>query len=263
MITETGRVVSNQSIANNIWRMDLNLPQIVRTEPQPGQFLEILINPSWERPLRRPMSIAGINAGSLSLIYKILGSSTRELSHKQPGDTLQVIGPLGNSFSQSATGLTPVLVAGGVGLPPILWLHQNLLKQNINHYLIIGAQTGDEHFLTADERHNIYLATDDGSLGRFDTVIPVLIDIINKCNNIYVYSCGPEAMLEAVQATAARHKIAGQLSTESYMACGFGVCQGCVIRRSKNKQTEHSFHSQFALVCKDGPVFEFGEIKFD
>ncbi len=263
MLIETGQVVSNQSIADKIWRLEINLPEIVCTKPQPGQFLEILINSSWERPLRRPMSIAGMNATELSIIYKIIGSSTRELSIKQPGDTLQVIGPLGNSFSLPSADLTPVLVAGGVGLPPILWLHHNLLQQNINHYLIIGAQSAGEHFISADGPNNIYLATDDGSLGSQGTVIPVLLDRINKNSNIYIYSCGPEVMLEAVQATAIRYAIAGQLSTESYMACGFGICQGCAIRRNLFKHHTHSYRSKYALVCQDGPVFEIGAINFD
>ncbi len=263
MITETGLIISNRCIAQNLWRLEIEVPEIAGAQSQPGQFIEILVNPTWERPLRCPMSIAGIQDDTLTIIYKTIGISTHSLATKQSGETISVIGPLGNSFSVDGTGSIPVLVAGGAGLPPLLWLHQILTKQNILHYLIIGAQTGEEHFIKADEHKNIFLTTDDGSLGRRGTVMLVVESIIDKTNNIHIYACGPEAMLAAVQDTAFKHNIGGQLSTESYMACGLGICQGCVVKRRDFKPADHSYNLRYALVCKDGPVFNMRELYFD
>ncbi len=263
MISESGRIISNIKVATNIWRLDIQLPQIVAKRPHPGQFVELLIDPSFAKPLRRPMSIAGYTADVLSIIYKTFGEATRILTTRIAGDFIDVIGPLGNHFKLIEDDYsTPVLLAGGVGIPPILWLHQELNRQKQKHFLIIGARTKAEHFINPDNEKTI-LTTDDGSLGIKGTVIPVLNKIISNVVGTRIFACGPEPMLRAIQKIALATNQPAQLSIESHMACGVGLCQGCAIKRRNYQETEHSYHEKYALVCSDGPVFKAGEIDFD
>lgn len=248
-------IVANRQLAHQIWQMELAAPDLADDITGPGQFIEILISASWEKPLRRPMSIAGYTDGKLTIIYKIFGPSSHQLSQRAAGDYLSIMGPLGNTFTIN-NQLFPILIGGGVGLAPIWWLHRKLEAAGTAHALILGARSGDEHFIESQPDKNILLTTDDGSAGIAGTVLVPLPAILANNPNSMVFSCGPEPMLRAIQEFTADKQLPAQLSVESYMACGLGICQGCAIK------TDGARNKPFSLVCTDGPVFDAGELDF-
>ena len=154
-------------------------------------------------------------------------------------------------------------MGGGVGLAPIvnMW---NQINDNIeNNHLIIGAKTKNEHIHSHKPKNHIYLTTDDGSLGTKGTVMKTLKELCENIDNPEVFACGPEPMLKAVQSYVTMKHIPAQLAVESYMGCGVGICQGCVISRQNNNKKDHTYHERYSLVCIDGPVYNAGEITFD
>jgi dihydroorotate dehydrogenase electron transfer subunit len=256
LIIENATIVSNVEIAIGIWQMTMLAPEVSSHYRGPGQFINILSDDNWEHPVRRPMSIANVNGKNINIIYKIFGNVTAQLSQKIPGDSLNILGPLGNVFTGWKTKRT-VLVGGGVGLAPIL----NLYESCPNSTLIIGARTADEHFMDHEPEKNIYLTTDDGSLGVAGNVLTVL-ENLDFNDQIIIYACGPKPMLKAIQHFAAKYSIKAQLSVESYMGCGLGLCQGCVIERQNEQMKKHSYHEKYTLVCMDGPVYWSNEVCF-
>tara|TARA_B100000686_G_C16772422_1_gene966096 strand:- start:1450 stop:2244 length:795 start_codon:yes stop_codon:yes gene_type:complete len=263
MIFEKALVLSNKEIAIGIYEMILAAKKIADNDPFPGQFINISLSDSWLHPLRRPMSIAGFDGSNLRIIYKLFGEGTTILSNKKNGDILDLFGPVGNGFG-NPDGRYPILVGGGVGLAPILWLHKLFTQKGIVHHTIIGARSMSEHFLKHAPEDNFLLATDDGSIGEKGTVMPVLRDIWKNFVNPKLYACGPELMLKAVNDFALQKTINCELSVESYMACATGICQGCIVEKSDANisESEHTYHERYSLVCINGPVYNAGEILF-
>ena len=259
MKIEIVTITDNKLIAKNIWEMKIEAPLIVKDYKGAGQFIQILVESSWNNPLRRPMSIASIDNNEVSIIYKIFGEMTRILSTKLPGEKLDILGPLGNTFIFDNNSSIPVMVGGGVGLAPILNMHKEY-SGNSNVILIIGARSADEHFFDHDPDNDIYLSTDDGSAGVKGTVIDVMEKYLDIRKKIEIFACGPEQMLKAVQSYAVDKKIPAKISVESYMGCGIGICQGCVIERVNEDQSVHSYHEKYSLVCIDGPVYKSEEV---
>ena len=263
MLIERVKVVSNIELAYNIWEMHFEAPLILSAYTGSGQFINILVMDNWNHPLRRPMSIASASNGTVSIIYKIFGDVTEILSKKNPGEVVDLLGPLGNTFSNWDNGAYPVLVGGGVGLPPMLNLKSECESKNIDHTIIIGARNTKEHFMSHDPENNVILTTDDGSFGEPGNVMSPLNRIVTKIENPYIFACGPEPMLASIQIYALENDIPAQLSVESYMGCGVGLCQGCVISRNTENTLTHSYHEKYSLVCLDGPVYEVKDILFD
>ena len=258
MNIENVTISSNEEIAMNIWRMSMSAPKIAAAYIGPGQFINILPNDNWEHPIRRPMSIASVKSDRVEIIYKIFGNMTEKLSRKNVGNTMNILGPLGNVFTDwDKKEVEPILIGGGVGLAPIL----NVYESCRNPIMIIGARTASEHFMEHDPKNNIYLATDDGSMGIAGNVLKAM-DEVNINKNSIIYACGPEPMLHALQSYANDKNIRAQLSVESYMGCGVGLCQGCVINRKNGHVQKHSYHEKYSLVCLDGPVYESSEVTF-
>jgi len=255
MIISKCKIIDNIQIAKNIWRMRIDAPDIVDQYKGAGQFISISTERNDGHILRRPMSIAEVDGNNLTIIYKVFGEVTENLSKLDKGYILDVLGPLGNTFDLQQTNLTPVLIGGGIGLSPILNLDGIFRSDSQEVYTIIGAKTSDEHFLEHDIKNNFLLSTDDGSIGINGTVIDALGSIISNISNPYIYACGPEVMLLNLKRYMSNAELPGQFSVESYMACGFGFCQGCAI--SNDNKTGYS------LVCKEGPVFDYSEVRFD
>jgi len=263
MIIERARIKSNRPLAHEIWEMQFEAPNIAREYMGSGQFINILTVDDWNHPLRRPMSIASSEDDFVSIIYKIFGNMTRELTQKKSGETLDILGPLGNIFSKWDNGSYPILIGGGVGLAPILNLKKACDDNKIEYTMIIGARSGNEHFISHEPEKNIYLTTDDGSMGEKGTVMVPLQRLVEINKNAFIFACGPEPMLRAVKKFAINNDIQAQLSVESYMGCGIGFCQGCVIQRKISKIQTHSYHEKYSLVCMDGPIYNAMDIKFD
>ena len=262
MIFEDVTITKNDEIASGLWKMEFSAPLISSMYEGAGQFIQIQVETGWEYPLRIPMSIAECNDNIMSIIYKIFGEGTSILSQKISRDTINILGPLGNVF-KIHNDKSHIFVGGGVGLAPILNLWDQLNGRIENNYLIVGARTGREHIHSHDPENHVFVTTDDGSLGIQGTIMNTLKELCKKSKKPEVFACGPEPMLKAVHSYVKMHDISAQLAVESYMGCGVGICQGCVISRQNNRQKEHSYHKKYSLVCIDGPVYYAGEIKFD
>ena len=213
--------------------------------------------------MRRPMSVASQKEGEISIIYKVVGDGTQYMKDWEKGDTVDIIGPLGN-FWENYKGTFPILVGGGVGIAPILTFHNQLNEQNIAHALIMGAQTKVDHFMAHEPSKQIYMTTDDGTFGIHGNVLQPLMEIIesNGYSEPKVFTCGPPAMMEAIKHYTDESDIQCDVALETIMACGFGICQGCTVEYSESENKDaHSYRHKFGLVCLDGPIFNAKEIK--
>ncbi len=253
---ELGKVIFNAEIAEGIYKTVLISPDI-SSQSLPGQFVNILPSASWEQVMRRPMSIASQGNDEISIIYKAVGDGTRIMANWRIGEEVDLIGPLGNYWSTFESTF-PILIGGGVGIAPILNLHHLLLDKQIDHSLIMGARHKGEHFLEHDPDKDIYLSTDDGSLGIAGNVVDALKALFQNGShpeNCKIFCCGPPLMMENVRLYALEHQLFCDLALETIMACGIGICQGCTVERKVTESNSHSYRNRFALACMDGPIF--------
>jgi len=258
---EMARVISTREIADGIFESCLHAP-LIAAETKPGQFINILPCKSWNKVMRRPMSVASQDRGDISIIYKSVGEGTHAMTQWKPDVRVDLIGPLGNYWSDF-DGKYPVLIGGGVGIAPILNLHQHLIKKSIKHNLIMGARHKGEHFFEHDPQSGKYLSTDDGSVGIPGNVVDALHHIYPEQKfpaGCKIFSCGPPQMMEGVRQYAIEYQIPCDLALETLMACGFGICQGCTIEKKSTASEKHSYRNRFALACMDGPIFNAKEI---
>ncbi len=252
----SSKIISNQQLSKSFFQMDINCPEIVKIS-EPGQFVNIYFSGD-KKIFPRPFSIAGAKNGILKIVYKVVGSQTLQMSRWKSGHDLKILGPLGNKFSIK-TGGTHVLIGGGVGIAPMLFLKDSLVTKNSKPYLLIGARNKDEMFLFEDYESELNLSTDDGSHGFRGNVVSyfqALVDSMEK--PLHVYCCGPDKMLEVLAAYCKKMKFDLQVSIEKVMACGMGLCQGCA-----TKTKTESGEIKYSLVCKDGPVYNAGDVFFN
>jgi len=292
--------------------MCLDAPAVAQ-KAEPGQFIYVHTSNEYQPLLRRAFSVHKIShqppvtshqlknkekLKQMEILYRVRGEGTRILAEKKAGEELDIIGPLGKGFALCPLPFTlyPVLVGGGVGIAPLVFLAQNLAKnrkprttslrgrpKTENRILVlIGAKTKKE-ILCKDEFERlgceVKVATDDGSQGFKGKVTELLRNILASRSPFPVpriYACGPRPMLKEIAQLAQQYEIPCQVSLEERMACGVGACRGCVIKApssrlprtaslrgrhasgQKTKKPENSF--VYKRVCKDGPVFETGEI---
>ena len=259
---EIVKVISNEEIAENIFEAILFSPKISKVS-KPGQFINILPSSNWPKVMRRPMSIASQNSNEISIIYKVFGEGTDLMSKWKAGNTVDIIGPLGNYWNDFSNKL-PILIGGGVGIAPIINLHNMLNDKNIKHILIMGAKTKQEHFMSHDIENHILLCTDNGGLGIKGNVLAPLKKIIKVKNSdtIKIFTCGPSLMMKAVSKFSINNNIECDLALETIMACGIGICQGCTIVKKTNK-SNNTYRNKYALACIDGPVFNLKSLEYD
>lgn len=249
---ETAVVVSQKEIGKDIFDMVLSFPKGAK-EARPGQFLAMYCNDA-TKLLPRPISICGIDAeaGTLRVVYRIAGEGTREFSKMKQGDTLEVMGPLGNGFAMKEG--KAILVGGGIGIPPMLELAKQLSAEKT---VVLGYR--DELFLKDEfeKTAEVAVATEDGSFGTKGTVIDAIRE--NAITGDIIYACGPMPMLKALAEYASEHDMEAQISLEERMACGIGACLGCIC---KTKEKDHHTNVNNSRICKDGPVFDAKEVVF-
>ncbi len=234
-------IISNIEIAKDIFEMKLSGDTSEVTAP--GQFINIKLS---EKFLRRPISVCDYEKGKVTIIYKVVGDGTKIISRKKAGDSIDVLTGLGNGFDTSKSGDTPVLLGGGVGVPPMYALSKKLISEGKNVTVITGFNQACEVFYTEEFRKigaNVICTTADGSVGKKGFVTDALADI----DYSYFYACGPLPMLKAVYSVSTTE---GQLSFEERMGCGFGACMGCSCRTKYGNKR----------ICKDGPVLLKEEI---
>ncbi|MFZ1731298.1 MAG: dihydroorotate dehydrogenase electron transfer subunit [Bacteroidota bacterium] len=248
------RVTAIEMIAEDTWALRFHSPELA-SQLRPGQFLNILTTEQIDPLLRRPYSISNVIGDECEIMFSLLGKGTHALSRKQPGDTIGVLGPLGNTFGYEKKFGTAIIVAGGIGIAPFPFLTRELQQREIPLLTFLGARNAAR--VVSRGLTNLHLATDDGSAGFHGNVIAALTEHLetHDVDSPMIFACGPNAMLKAAQQFAADRGIPCELSLESEMACGIGICQGCPIER-------HQGERKFALVCTEGPCFDSNDILF-
>ncbi len=250
MIQTHASVHSVEEIASDIFRLAFRSREI-SAAALPGQFVNIKVNDSLFPLLRRPFSIFFVEGEIVSIIFNIIGEGTRILVGKKPGDVIDVIGPLGNGFSagmDSDNYKTALIVAGGLGIAPFPFFLSKLGKDK-NVLFFVGARTSKQ--IVRHGIDHIHAATDDGSEGFAGNVVDLLTEHLSDHHyeRPRIFCCGPTRMLRRLSEFAQQKRIECYASLECAMACGVGLCQGCPVETISGKK-------KYALVCKEGPVFE-------
>jgi dihydroorotate dehydrogenase electron transfer subunit len=274
-------VLTNNEVARGIFLMRLLAPEIAASV-RPGQFVNVNVSPEQDAKnmlppatchlppatcsplLRRPFSVCEVDrqAGTISLLWKVIGPGTQALARHQPGTTLSVIGPLGCGFDVSNTAGPIALVAGGVGVAPLPILAMELFSLGKKFEVLLGSRTNEEIWgereLTA-LGGKVHIATDDGSAGEKGFVTKLLAKWLheNAGAAAQVFACGPMPMLAAVAKLCLEARVPAQLAIETMMGCGFGICMGCPIESAAGVQQ----FGRYFLACLDGPVFSAEAIR--
>lgn len=218
---------------------------------RPGQFVQIRIGDGQDPFLRRPFSYYRASGGRVEVLYEVLGRGTELLSRKNKGDRLKVMGPLGNGFTEKLGKKKRILVAGGVGVPPLVFLAEKFGAD----CLLIGTKSKAEVLPKAELRKvksEVLFSTEDGSFGSKGFVTGLLEKILMQedLERIFIQTCGPKAMMRAVMALASKYGVEGEVSWDESMACGVGACLGCIVETRNGPKR----------ACADGPVFGFEEL---
>ncbi len=236
-------IVENKKLTENVYKMTLSGD--VSHITVPGQFVNIKLDGLF---LRRPISVCDVGENTLTIIYKVVGKGTELMSQMSEG-VLDLLTGLGNGYDLTVSGETPVLLGGGVGVPPMYLLAKKLIEQGKQVKVILGFNTKCEVFYEDEFRAlgaDVTVTTVDGSYG----VKGFVTDVLKNMDYTYFYTCGPEPMLKAVYKTSVT---SGQMSFEKRMGCGFGACMGCSCKTITG----------YKRICKEGPVMRKEEILWE
>ena len=237
------RIIENIPLTDSVYQMTLQGDTAAITAP--GQFVNIQLDGLY---LRRPISVCDVDGDKLTIIYKVVGKGTEKMAHMTTGE-LDVLTGLGNGYDLAKAGDTPVLLGGGVGVPPMYLLCKKLLDMGKKVTVILGFNTKSEVFYEQqfkDLGADVTVTTVDGSYGMKGFVT----DALKNLSYSYFYTCGPEPMLKAVYKASVT---SGQMSFEKRMGCGFGACMGCSCKTITG----------YKRICKEGPVMEKEEILWE
>ena len=238
------KITENAPLTKTVYKMKLRGE--VSHITTPGQFVNIKLDGLY---LRRPISVCDCEDGVLTLIYKVVGKGTEQMSEMTAGEELNVLTGLGNGYNTALSGEHPLLLGGGVGVPPLYMLCKKLIAEGKKVSVVLGFNTKEEIFCEEDFKKlgaEVFVATADGSYGIKGFVTDAIKDIAYT----YFYTCGPEPMLKAVFKSTDTN---GQFSFEERMGCGFGACMGCSCKTLTG----------YKRICKDGPVLEKEEILWE
>lgn len=249
---EKARILSQEWLSPGIYSMWVETG--MAEEAAPGQFVS-LYSADGSRLLPRPISLCEIEEGRIRLVYRVAGAGTEEFSSRKAGDTIEVLGPLGNGFPlKEAEGKKAFLIGGGIGVPPMLELAKRLSGETV---LVMGYRDR-QMFLKKEleESGPLFVATEDGSFGTKGNVLDAIRE--NSLSADVIFACGPAPMLRAVKVYARQQKIPAWISMEERMACGIGACLGCVC---ESGEVDGHSHVKNKRICKDGPVFLAEEVE--
>jgi dihydroorotate dehydrogenase electron transfer subunit len=242
MLKSIFTVSNNKQLTNDVFEM--TLCGDTSAIKAPGQFVNIELDGLY---LRRPISVCDLNGSALTLIYKVIGKGTTKMSHLPAGEKLDVLSGLGNGYNTAKSGESPVIIGGGVGVPPMYLLAKTLISEGKRPKAILCFNSKSEVFYEKEFLSlgiDVYVTTVDGSYG----IRGFVTDALKESGEYhYTYSCGPEPMLKAIYNASDAD---GQYSFEERMGCGFGACMGCSCK------TKYGYKR----ICRDGPVLEKGEI---
>ena len=218
--------------------------------PKPGQFYMVATGPMPEPLLKRPFCyFDSTGDGTISMLYKVQGKGTQLLSSMKEGVTLDVLGPLGNSYPMPPKGSSPIIVAGGIGIASVMPL---IKKFGDKARVVFGARSREDMVMRKEVSGflcELHGCTDDGSVGLQGTVVDMLRELEPDESGV-IYACGPKPMTRAVVEFASERGLKGYASLEEHMACGIGACMGCVVMTKKG----------YRRVCKEGPVFRLEDL---
>lgn len=264
IIQQTAAILWNRAIGASYYHMGLACSQGYESA-RPGQFVTLRTSNGYAPLLRRPFSIFGrigsrTSTEGIEVLYKVVGPGTGQLARLTTDQTLDVLGPLGRGFRIPSTPGPFYLAAGGIGVAPIRFLAQYMKSSGVDMQgcrLFLGGQSQADLLCRQDFEAlgiPVTLTTDDGSAGDQCLITDPLEQAIMELKPAMVFACGPHGMLECVAGIALRQDTPCQISTETLMACGMGVCLGCAVR--SRQQSNHYLHT-----CIDGPVFDVTEIR--
>lgn len=234
-------IIENTRLTDSVWQMRLAGDASAITAP--GQFVNILLEGKF---LRRPISVCDCEGDELILVYKVVGSGTEQMSRMERGETLDILTGLGNGYDLAEAGDAPLLLGGGVGVPPLYMLAKKLIEEGKKVSVVLGFNTASEIFYEEEFKSlgaNVTVTTVDGSYG----IQGFVTNAMENIDYTHFYTCGPEPMLRAVWRAS---KTDGQLSFEERMGCGFGACMGCSCKTLTG----------YKRICKEGPVMRKEEI---
>ena len=237
-------IISNEALTDSVYKMVLSGDTSAITAS--GQFVNIQLAGKF---LRRPISVCDYDSQTLTIVYKVVGKGTEQMSAMKSGEKLDILTGLGNGYDLSLSGDKPVLLGGGVGVPPMYNLAKKLIALGKDVTVILGFNTKSEVFYEEEFKAlgcNVIVATADGSHGVKGFATTPLAEL----NYTYFYTCGPEPMLKAVYKATST---SGQMSFEERMGCGFGACMGCSCKTLTG----------YKRICKEGPVMKKEEILWE
>ena len=258
---ESAEVLQNNQVGQDLWEIILLAPKTA-AKGVPGQFVHLTVTPhqSSDPLLKRPISLYDINAeqGQITLLYKVVGRGTERMTLLTAHDQLPLLGPVGQGFNLTPPGAKVLLVGGGVGTAPLLYLARALKAAGREVTVINGAATkeqlaGEQRFSALGVQH--LAVTLDGSFGVKGLVTDVMRIELEKNAYDFLYICGPEPMMAACAAIAAEYRLPGEASLEAFMGCAVGACLGCA-RKLKADDIG------YVKVCKDGPVFNLAALEW-
>lgn len=252
----TSRILSQECLAPDIYSLWLEAGEIA-AQAKPGQFISVYCGDSG-RILPRPISICEIDRekGALRIVYRIAGKGTAEFAGMEAGETLDILGPLGNGFPmEEIEGKRVFLMGGGIGIPPMV---QTAKEAKAAEVTVIAGYRNSDVFLKdeLEASARLMIATEDGSLGTKGNVLDAIRE--NELQGDVIFACGPTPMLRAIKEYALEHEMTCYISMEEKMACGIGACLACVC---KSKEVDHHSNVKNKRICKDGPVFLSTEVE--
>lgn len=248
------RVISNDKLCPRFYRLCLDAPELAK-EVKPGQFVHIRVSDGLEPFFRRPFSVYRAKK-HVEVFYEAVGPGTKILASKKKGDSLDILGPLGNPFTLPSKNIKQVvMIAGGIGVAPFMALSDVLKNKKLELILLYGGRTKGHVYPMKEFKANgvkTYVATDDGSVGVKGRVSELFSKINLDSKSTMIYTCGPNPMMAAVQKFCVKNNLKGEAACEEIMACALGACLGCSIPTKSGYKT----------VCHDGPVFDISEVIF-
>jgi dihydroorotate dehydrogenase electron transfer subunit len=250
MIQELAKVTTNAEPMAQAHLLWLEAPQIAR-QAQPGQFVMVRCGEKGEYQLRRPLSIHQREGDKIALLFNVVGGGTEWLSQRQSGDKLDLLGPLGNGFTIQPISQNLLLVAGGMGIAPLVFLANEAVRRRLSVTLLYGTPTAAQLYPYIPDGLEVIYATEDETMGRRGKILAFYPEFFDWADQIF--ACGPLAMYLNMANNYPKPQQSGkstQISLEVRMGCGLGVCYGCTVKTRKGLKQ----------VCKDGPVFELNDI---
>ena len=255
-------ILSNEKVAEDHYLLRCECPEIA-LNALPGQFVHVLISNGTGLLLRRPFTVYKVDDVEITMLYQIIGEGTSRLSKMPKGESLQILGPLGNTFDIQHTTDPAIIVGGGAGIASLMLLATATRKRGIKTIGLVGSQHKHRLLSVEDLKTigvSVHIATDDGSVGHHGFVTEILDKLLlnGELPHPTVYACGPHAMLAAVTAITNVYNVPTQIAMENRMGCAMGVCLGCVCPvKISDTQIEYQ------RACTEGPVFNATEIAWD